>query len=186
MNEPAPFEHAQDGSFVDRAATGDAAGAHVAMHVARFTADERLIDFDFSAVAAEQPLEGAGMEGVADAVAHEPGGFLGDAEFAVDFVATDTVFAVDNHPGSGEPLIEAEGGVLEDGAGLEGELRTGVLFVAFPAALLGEVADYGGSAVRAADAVRPAVGDHEVVAVFGDAVVDDGLLERFGGYHTQI
>ena len=67
-------------------------------------------------------LEASTSQGHADAMQHEPRGLLRHADCAVNFVGTNAVFAVGNHPHSGEPLVQADRDILEDRADLDGEL----------------------------------------------------------------
>ena len=105
----------------------------VAMHVARLAADEGLVHFD---VAFQQPFKRTGVQRHANAVPHEPGGFLGDAEGAVYFVATDAVLGVDSHPDRRQPLVEPQGRFLEDGADADTELPTRMILSALPTLLV--------------------------------------------------
>lgn len=81
------------------------------------------------------------LQGEAQALEHEPGGLLGHVKVPCQFVATDTVLAISEQPQRGEPLIESDCGILEDGSDLERELRLGVLLVALPAALVRQVSN---------------------------------------------
>jgi hypothetical protein len=53
---------------------------------------------------------------------HEPCRFLSDAQGTVNFVRTDSVLAVDDHPYRDHPLVHADWGIFEDGSYLDREL----------------------------------------------------------------
>ena len=108
---------------------------------------------------------------------HEPCGLLSDAESACDFVGTDAVLAVRNHPHSGKPLVERHGRILKDGADLDGELPLSVDALALPLALIREEHEHPSATSRAFNAIGPAAADHELEAIIGIREVDDGLLE---------
>ena len=59
---------------------------------------------------------------------HEPCRLLGDADIPGQFIAGDTVFAVCQQPHGRQPLIETDGGILEDGSHFDA-----VLFATVPA-----------------------------------------------------
>ena len=103
-----------------------------AVHESRLAADESLIDFDRSSATA-QFGEAASLQSEAQPMQNEPCGLLSDSQSACDFVGTDTVAAVDQHPQSGKPLVEGDGGILENGAEFYGELL--VALFALPALL---------------------------------------------------
>jgi hypothetical protein len=100
-------------------------------------------------------------------VEHEPRGFLGDADGAMDFVGANAVLVVGNHPNGSQPLIEANGAVLKDRTDLHGELASGVLGLALPNPTGGDKPDIRTSAGGAYNAVWPTQIDHEVKANIG-------------------
>src|ERR1039457_5775112 len=57
-------------------------------------------------------------------VRSEPRGFLGNSQVAGGFAGTDTVLAIHNPPQGGKPFIQAQGGILEDSSGLEGDRKS--------------------------------------------------------------
>ena len=59
---------------------------------------------------------------VPDTVQHEPCGLLGDLQCPSNFVGTDSLLAVRQHPHGTQPLIQTYGGVLKDRADLDREL----------------------------------------------------------------
>ena len=107
-------------SLIDRLATA-------LVHVLRFAADESLIYFDSAATfAAISNLgldnESAIRECLAKPMQHEPSRLLGYTQVAAKFIRTDTVLAVRQKPQSGEPLLQRNRGILEDGPNLDGML----------------------------------------------------------------
>lgn len=151
------------------------------VHIAGLTADERLIDFDFASERVKTPV----LHGKADAVQHEPRGFLGDAKPAMQFVGTDTVFCPNDHPSGGKPLLKADRGLFEDCASLEAERRAGMLRVALPYASLFQVGDVIGAATRAFDnAIRPAQFDHELSAMLEVREPDYRVPESVWRFHV--
>jgi len=70
------------------------------------------------------------MDGIANAVQHEPCGALRDFQRSPKFIGTDTVLAIGHEPHSGEPLVKTDCAVLKDRAHLDGELLLAI--EAFP------------------------------------------------------
>jgi hypothetical protein len=175
---PATFEDTHDGGLVLAACPGDPAEPLRDVHVPRLAADEGFVRFDV----AGQFAGGRDGQGESNPVVHEPCGLLRHAEGAVDFVGTHAVLAVDDHPHRGEPLIQANRGILEDGPRLQGELPQRMLFAALPAIILRLKDDVLTSAARACDAIRPATGHEIVAAVIGIGEVENGSLKS-GRFH---
>src|SRR5439155_26047610 len=96
--------------------------------------DKSLIYFDFAAVAAQLASEEFILQGQTDAMQHEPSGFLGHSQIAGNFVATDSVLAVGEHPRSSEPLVQSNRRILKDGSDLDGELALCMMAAALPQA----------------------------------------------------
>src|SRR5271168_838493 len=67
-----------------------------------------------------------------DAVKHEPSRLLSNTDSAGNFVGTDAVLAIRNHPNGDEPLVEGNWRVLENGADLGTELLAGMIGLALP------------------------------------------------------
>src|SRR5579862_3390821 len=97
---------------------------------------------------------------------HEPRGFLRDADGPVNFIGTDPVFAVDDFPHGDKPLVQAQWRILEDGAGLSGELPGRMGNAALPAIVLLQEHNALALAARTDNAVRPAPG-YKVLAAVG-------------------
>ena len=107
-NLSATFKDAHNSGLVLSASTCDAALLDIQVHVASLAADEGFVNFDFSAELAEVLI----LQGQTNAMEHEPCGLLSYAEIAGEFTTADSVLAVGEQPQSGEPLIEANGGIL--------------------------------------------------------------------------
>src|ERR1017187_4191480 len=113
-NLPAAFYHTE-GNFLIRATrAGNLFGPLVLVHVARFAADEGFINFYFTT----QLVESSILHSKTNPMKHEPRGLLSNAKPAMDFIAADTVFAVDGEPCGRKPLLQRKRGVLKDGARL--------------------------------------------------------------------
>src|SRR4051794_38354419 len=102
----------------------------------------------------------------------------------MDFVAADSVLAVHDEPNSGEPLVQTDGGVLENGSSFQAEAGPVMFSVALPYAGIGKVGDMLGTAVRTTHrAVRPAKLHHELFAVLVFCEVEDCGLKGAGRFH---
>jgi hypothetical protein len=128
------------------------AGANVLVHVARLAADEGFIGFDL----AGEFLERSTVEGEPNPVHHMPGILLTDTDPARNFPAADSVFAIQNEPHCGKPLVQTERGVFHDRSRFQGELPLIVTRGTLPTAHLGQVANLGASASRTGNPVGPA------------------------------
>ena len=107
----------------------------VLVHIAGLSADERLIHFDFAAHHSAGEIV---LHGKANALKHEPRGFLRDAQIAVNLPGGNTIAAIRNEPHNRHPLFQADGRVFHDRADLDGELASWVPCAALPAVLLCE------------------------------------------------
>src|ERR1041385_7121065 len=91
----------------DRSLTHNARALNLSLacvHVASLAADKSLIHFHISSKLADRPV----LNRKANAMQHEPRGFLSHPERTSDFARTATVLSVDNHPESSQPLIQAD------------------------------------------------------------------------------
>jgi hypothetical protein len=88
-------------------------------------------------------------------VQHEPCRLLSNTERPHDFVATDAVFAIGNHPDSGKPLIKPNRRIFKDSPDLDRELRLGVASLALPYATRRNESNIGATAGRASNRVWP-------------------------------
>src|SRR5882672_2109482 len=106
---------------------------------------------------------------------HEPCGFLGYTDSAVNFIRRDAVLAVHYLPHGRHPLVQTDGRVFHDAASLHGELRSGVLGAAMPAVVLLKEQHVFASALRAFNAFSPAPRYHIFTAICGITEVYDGF-----------
>jgi|ERR1700687_1132377 len=181
----ATFQNAEDRSLVFSASLSNPATMFLAVHVSRSPADESFIYFNFATVAADFENR-AVLHCKPNTVKHEPRRLLGDAKSAANFIRTDSVLAIRNHPNSDKPLVERERRILKDSPDLGRELPLGMDTLALPLALILEEYNVITSAGGADhDAIRPADFHHKVEAVVGVRKVDDGLLEGFRFFHVS-
>lgn len=101
-------------------------------------------------------LNAAPLHGFADAMQHEPSGLLGDVQIARDFIATDSVLAIEYQRHGDEPLIKRERTILEDRTDLDRELATVMGLAALPQAARRQETYFLAAADRARDAIGPA------------------------------
>src|SRR5438270_9145670 len=115
-------EHAHDNRFAVVRPGLLVTQTAVFVHVPDSTADVSLIYLNFLLTALRPAAEFrspiVGVKDVPDALKHKPCRLLRNAKGACQFVGTDTVLAIDQHPYGGHPLIQAKGGILEYGADL--------------------------------------------------------------------
>src|SRR4026209_1360264 len=105
---------------------------------------------------------------------HEPCGFLGHSQSAMQFVTANSVFAIHYEPDSGKPLLKGNWRILKQGADLEREFLLGMFSVAAVQAGFGQISYFVRLAARAAeDLIQPANGYHELSAVIVVAEVLD-------------
>ena len=127
----AALQQAHNGSFVLASGSGDSNGPLALVHVSGFAADEGFVHFDFASAPAHLD-ERTGLHGEANTMEHKPCGFLSDTKSAAYLVGANPVFAVGDHPDSHKPLVQTDGGILEDGPDLDAELLAGMLLLALP------------------------------------------------------
>jgi hypothetical protein len=170
----AALQDAHDSSLVFAAGPGNNARAFRSVHVTRLTADESFVRFDL----ARHLLAGLLLMRQPNPVEHEPCGLLADSQAAMNLPRRDTVLGVGNEPHCRQPLIQADGRILEDGSDLDGKLTARMMGSALPAEMLGEETHAGAAAGRALqDAIRPALCRQILEAVFGAGEVNDGFLK---------
>jgi hypothetical protein len=175
-NTPAALQHSHDDDFTFMASlSGNLALSDIVVHVTRLPADERFVCFDLFAICSELH-KGVVGHSTANAVHHEPRGFLRDSNGAMDFPRTNSIAAVRNHPHGQHPLSKREPGILEDRADFDGELLPAL--PALPAFLRGKVVVLfvfarGTSGL----AIGPAHHGHSVYAVLFITEKYDGLLK---------
>src|SRR5579871_409602 len=161
-----PREQTHDGNLAFAASALDDAVALPLVHVPRLTADVSLVNLDVTSDFGKRLV----LHGETQPVQHEPRGLLSDTDVAREFVAADAVLAVDEHPERRKPLIEADGGILENRSDLDRELLfAGTALPDHPGFQEG---DFLALAVRTSDAIRPAQRGHEID---GDFLVSEEL-----------
>ncbi len=169
--------------FVFSASARDFLFPLVFVHVASKATDESLINFDFTAKHPTVLI----LQGKPDTVHHEPSGFLSYAKATTDFITADAVLVVGDHPHCGEPLVEADRGILKDSANLDGELPLGVVAGALPHTAARIEFDALGAAVGADHhAIRPALGNHLPQAIVGVGIEEDCFLKGLGFAHVFV
>ena len=179
----AALQDSHNGRLVFAASAGNLFRTLALVHVPRFAADKGFVRFDL----AGQLVDGSHAQGVTDSMIHEPSGFLGHADGAVDFVGRYAVFAVHNLPHGHQPFVDTQRGILKDGSGLGGELAGVVAGAALPAVVLFQKRDALAATARAFNAIGPAARYQVLAAISWIREVYDGLLKGIEyGFHTQI
>jgi hypothetical protein len=176
-NFAATLQNSKYNRFIVRATLYDFSPVDIAVHVPSLTTDESFINFHLCSTTAKFDQR-IGLHCEPDAMHHKPRGLLSDSESAVDFVGTDSVLAVRNHPNGNHPLVHANGGILEDGSDLDRELFLAAL--AEPKPSRGNEGMFLGVASRTRNgALRPAKRDGIVKRPLWVRKVHDCLLQRF-------
>jgi len=183
-NLPTTLQDAENGSFILAASSSDSTLALAHMHVAGLASDERFVNFDFTLRATAESLAvKLILHGSADAMQHEPRGFLSDLHVLSDLATADAVLAVGQHPKRHHPLVESDGRVLEYRSDLERELL--LADVAKPAAIaLDERVFFPATARTRNLAIRPTQVDGIFKSAFGVAEVNNRFLQALGGFHA--
>lgn len=187
-NVSAALHHTHYDGLIFATSPGDDTLTFVLMHVARFTADEGLIDFHFAC----QLATVLALLGESDSVQHEPRSFLSDTQRPCNFATADAVLAIQDKPHCRKPLIETQRRVLKNGSDLDGELTPGMPFTALPPQLVLEETNPSASALRAGDPILPLrTASHQVLkASHGVREVNDSFLKGLGplidGFHISI
>jgi len=170
------LKQSENGGLVFGASASDSSSVLFGVHVSCFSADESFVCLDFLVLPAELP-ERDGFHSETNAVHHKPRRLLCDSDGASNLVRTDSVFAVGEHPHRGEPLVERDWRVLENGSDFRGELSLRVDALALPLALIGEEYDILAPAGGAFHSTRPAQLDHVGQRVVRIREENDGLLK---------
>lgn len=173
------FQHALDANFATLAATVTAEHPRLAsgVHVPRLAADVGFVNFHFAGELAALVV----LHRQPDALKHEPSGLLSDSKSAMDLVRTDSVFAVGNHPHGGKPLVQTNGGILENSPNLDRELSLRMPSLALPETAGGDEGHFVGTASRAdRSAVFPASYRQILQAIVSVREVKNRFLE--GGW----
>jgi hypothetical protein len=176
----AALHHSQSDGLILAPRAGNNLLTACAVHIARFAADERFIYFDF----ARQFRSGLILHRFANAVKHEPSGLLGQSEVARDFVAAHTILAVGNKPHSREPLAQRDRRFIEDRTDFNGELFPAFRSAALPNSARLEEHRFLCLAVRALQAIGPALARKIVQSVVGIVEVNNRFGQCFGAFHA--
>lgn len=155
----------------------------VSVHIAGKTAAD--VGFVSLNLTAHLHLKRSGLHGKTDAMNHEPSGLLSNADSAMDFIRTDAVLTVRQHPDRRQPLIQAKRRIFKDRSNFDGELTARVRALALPLALLRQKANVSAPACRTDNTVRPASRHKVVKAVVSIREEDDCLLKCFRGRHAK-
>ena len=104
---------------------------------------------------------------------HKPSSLLGHSQSLAEFIRTDAVFHIDDHPKGRKPLVETYRRILEYGSDFGAKLFAA--FFTLPDAPSSQKAMLGRVAVRASNAFRPANLNHK-----SQRVISIGeILDRF-------
>ena len=169
----AALQNPHDGGLVFHPCSGDSALPLRNVHVSRLSTDEGLVYFNLSSKLDER----FGLHSLADSVEHEPCRLLGDVQIAGDFIGTDTVLAVSNHPHRSKPLVQPERRILKDSSDLYGELAPWMFVFALPESAWGNEVKIGASTRRTGYTGRPATSNDILKAVVGIGKVNDCFLQ---------
>ena len=151
------------------------------MHVLEPPANESFIRFDRTRAATNlglgSELLSVEREPQANAVQHKPCRLLGNSDGLANFIRTDTVLAVGQHPNGGKPLVRSDRRIFHDGADLGRELAGLVYALALPLALVLQIDRISPTAERAVHhAIRPAKALHVLHSVIGIGEEQNGIL----------
>src|ERR1035441_7226546 len=171
----APFQHPHDDALTASVTAFFLnAGLAVLMHVPRLAADVGFINFHF---AAKHPAGKFILHRKANAVKHEPRGFLGYSHSAVKLPGRDAILCVDDEPNYRHPLFQAQGRILKDSPDLGREPAFGMPRGTLPAALGTEETNPITATGGAGHSVRPTPRNEVAQAIVRVSEVDDGFLE---------
>src|SRR5436190_11425418 len=141
-----------------------------------------LVDLDRLTLAAHR-LAAVSLHRLAQAVAHEPGALVGDAQHAAHLVGAHALLGGAQDEGRLQPLVQGDVAALENRADHDRELLAASLALVVPLAPL----DRGGSLQRAAVAAGTAPGPQEALKPFAGlrGVLKDCVVPRVLGGHAQ-
>ncbi len=168
------FKNANHDGLSTRA-TFENFGAFGLVHETGLTADKGFINFD---VPGQFSLEAASLHCFANAMHHEPCGFLRDAKIAGNLVAADSVLASSEHPRCRKPFVQAQRRILIDAANLDRKLPMVMSTLALPFALSRQESYIGATAYWTRnDTIRPAFMGQILDAGIGVIKQDDRFLQ---------
>ncbi len=178
----ATFQDSHNRGFVLGSSFGDANPALVLMHEASRAANESFVHFDFATHFTERLI----LQGEPDAMKHEPRRLLGNLESAANFIGANPVLAVGEHPSCREPLVEADGRILKDGAHLDRELPLGMVGGALPDTARGAERDALRATSRADNPFGPATRNKVAQAIVWIREVKNRFLEALWFSHGLV
>jgi len=147
----------------------------VLVHESSSAADKRLVNLKISSGF----YKCAVLHCLADAMEHEPRGFLSDAQIAGDLARANAVLAICDQPNRREPFIQPDRRVLEDRSDFGAELLLRMLGLALPNLTRRQQGNFRAPASRARDwTVRPAHRNRRAHAVIGIREVGDRFMKR--------
>lgn len=177
-NLSAALKNSHHCGFVFAACASDTALFNIKVHIASLTAYESFVSLT---LAAHLLGERASLHSKANTLEHEPRGFLSDANGAMDFIRTNAVFAIRNHPNCGKPLVQTERRIFENGSDLDAELAFCMGALALPLLLVGKKRHIGSATSRANNSIGPSAGCQIVKTVISISKVNDCLLQCLRG-----
>jgi hypothetical protein len=152
------------------------------VHVPHRTADESFVGFNLASGTADLP-EVLFLESQSNALQHEPCRLLSNVQRSAKFVRADAVLAIDQHPYSSHPLIQAKSGVFKDGSHFDGELFLAAFAEPNQARLDERV--FIAPAPWAGDyAIRPAQVNGIDKGAFRIGEINDGVLQALWFFHV--
>jgi len=185
-NLAAALHHSSNDGLTFRPASSlNLACFDVRVHVTGLAAYKRFVNLDF----AREFSTILALMCKANAMQHEPRGFLSDPKSAANFITGDSVLGIRDEPHARKPLVESQRGILKDRANLDGELPLGMMGAALPAKLILEEANLVAPAGRARhNAIGPAAFRDVGEAVVGNREIKDCFLKGLGsvGFHELI
>ncbi len=180
-NSLAPFQNSMNDGLAASGGTSGSVDAHALplglVHIPSLPADEGFIHFHFAPKFAAVEFV---LHSKPNPMEHEPRGFLGNADSAVDLPGGNAILSVGEKPNHWEPLVQAQGGILENGPNLDGELPLGMAGATLPALLISEKSNMAAPAGGAGDAIGPALRNEVANAAGWTSEIPYGFLKGSG------
>jgi hypothetical protein len=172
----APLHDSHNDGLIFTASASDDSRFLILVHVAGLPADEGLIYLDFA-----RQLPGVfALQSKPEPLKHKPARFLSDSGSPRDFVGTNSVLAVSQHPHSEKPLIESDRRVFKDSPDFDAELGFRMPSLALPETARSDERHFLGPTGRTYNSVLPATCHKVADAVVRIGEVDDCLLKSLG------
>ncbi|HZE68069.1 MAG TPA: hypothetical protein VE135_00920 [Pyrinomonadaceae bacterium] len=147
------------------------------MHVAGKAANESFVNFNMAVHFFEKR---SSVHCQADAMIHKPSGLLGNTQVSRNLIRANAVFAIDDHPYSAKPLIQAKRRVFKDSSYLCGELALLVGALTLPFVLLLKECNVVTATGRTGNTIWPTASGQIGKAILWIREINNCLLERFG------